>query len=607
VLIGGSFTNYNNTGRSRIARLNSDGSVDTTFDPSSGANGTVRAIAAQPDGKVLIGGDFTAYNGTARGGIARLNRDGSLDTTFSVGTGVFGFVYSVALQLDGKVLISGFFFSYNGTGRTHIARLNSDGSLDASFNPGTGPNQQVNAMAVQADGKVLIGGWFTSYNGTVRKGIARLNSDGTLDTTFDPGSVVNNAVFSMRVQADGKVLIGGYFDRTVARLNGDGSLDPSFNPPGFGNIVTSVAVQADGKLLIGGQFIFYIGGTARARIARLNSDGSQDLTFNPGTGANNQVSSIAVQADGKVFLGGDFTSFNGSARNYIARLNGDGSLDTTFGPGVGASSKIFAVAVQDDGGVLIGGNFGSYAGVGCSFLARLMNDTATQSLSAPNISRVQWLRGGAASEIEQVRFEHSTDGANWIGIGTGSRIGGGWQLTGLSLTTTGYIRARGRAAGGYFNGCSSVIEQLTSYSFGATSFASWAAAAGLVGSDATPTATPHSDGVQNLLKYAFAMNGSGPDVSVLVPGTGTSGQPVFAVVQNGPLHFLRFEFVRRIGSGLLYTPRKSSSLSTLSWLPLAATATVLPIDGNWERIIYEEPFDPVTTPMLFGRVEVTLP
>jgi hypothetical protein len=113
--------------------------------------------------------------------------------------------------------------------------------------------------------------------------------------------------------------------------------------------------------------------------------------------------------------------------------------------------------------------------------------------------------------------------------------------------------------------------------------------------------------VQNLLKYAFAMNGSGPDVSVLVPGTGTSGQPVFALGQDGPLRYLRFEFVRRIGSGLLYTPKKSSSLSTLSWLPLAATATVLPINGNWERIIYEEPFDPVTTPMLFGRVEVTLP
>src|SRR3990172_1754243 len=185
ILIGGNFTQYNGTGRNYIARINTDGSLDATFDPGTGANGTIMAIAIQTDGKIIIGGWFTQYNGTGRNYIARINTDGSLDATFDPGTGANAWVHSLAIQADGKILIGGNFTQYNGTGRNYIARINTDGSLDATFDPGTGANAWVHSLAIQADGKILIGGNFTQYNGTGRNRIARINTDGSLDATFD--------------------------------------------------------------------------------------------------------------------------------------------------------------------------------------------------------------------------------------------------------------------------------------------------------------------------------------------------------------------------------------------------------------------------------------
>ena len=156
----------------------SDGSLDTSFNPGSVANSGVLSIASQPDGKILIGGWLTQYNGTTRNDIARLNSDGSLDTSFNPGSGVHGSISSIALQPDGKILIGGEFTQYNGTTRNNIARLNPDGSLDTSFDPGSGADSSISSIALQPDGKILIGGGFTEYNGTPRNNIARLNSSG---------------------------------------------------------------------------------------------------------------------------------------------------------------------------------------------------------------------------------------------------------------------------------------------------------------------------------------------------------------------------------------------------------------------------------------------
>jgi len=169
-LIAGSFTTYNSTARNRIARLNADGSLDTTFNIGTGFGSQVESLKLQADGKVIAAGGFTTYNSTARNRIARLNADGSLDTTFNIGTGANLTINTIAIQPDGKVLIGGFFTTYNSTARNRIARLNADG------------------MSIQTDGKVLIAGDFSTYNGVSANRIARLNANGSLDTTFNIGT-----------------------------------------------------------------------------------------------------------------------------------------------------------------------------------------------------------------------------------------------------------------------------------------------------------------------------------------------------------------------------------------------------------------------------------
>jgi uncharacterized delta-60 repeat protein len=372
------------------------GSLDTSFDPGSGANNLVRAIALQPDGKILIGGQFTSFNDAPCNYMARLNSDGSLDTNFAPGSGANSFVYAIALQHDGKILIGGIFSSYDGAPRSHIVRLNSDGSLDTGFDPGSGTNNTVYAIAVQPDGKILIGGGFTSYNGTPCNYIARLNSDGSLDTDFDPGSGANSLVWAIAVQPDGKIMTGGLFEsinginrNRIARLNSDGSLDMGFNPgAGVNDVIFPMAVLPDGKILIGGNFTSY-NGAPRNGIARLNSDGSLDTSFDPGSGAVTQITVIAVQPDGKILIGGGFTSYNGAPRNGISRINSDGSLDTGFDPGSGANGgAVPAIALQPDGKILIGGWFTSYNGVPRNRIARLNGDLSS-SVTEINKTEIQ--------------------------------------------------------------------------------------------------------------------------------------------------------------------------------------------------------------------------
>jgi uncharacterized delta-60 repeat protein len=235
----------------------------------SGVFNVVSALALQPDGKVLIGGSFDSVGGQTRTSVARLNSDGTLDTTFgdpNVGGG--GQVYALALQSDGKVLIGGYFSSVGGQTRTTVARLNSNGTLDTTFGDPqvTGlTSSSVRALAVQSDGKVLIGGYFTTVGGSPRKFAARLNSNGTLDTTFgDPnvsGGATNPTVNALALQPDEKVLIGGFFTSVggstrngVARLNSNGTLDASFGNPNADDGVYALALQSDGKVLIGGLF-----------------------------------------------------------------------------------------------------------------------------------------------------------------------------------------------------------------------------------------------------------------------------------------------------------------------------------------------------------------
>jgi uncharacterized delta-60 repeat protein len=455
ILIGGSFNDYNGTARNRIARLNADGSLDTSFNPGTGASSIVRSIVVQTDGKILVGGDYSSFNGNSRGRIVRLNADGSLDAAFNQnGAGADNSIQSIVLLTDGKILIGGNFANYNNTSRTRFAKLNTDGmldavfspvniagsivqtisvqadgniliggnfttvnsvarncvarliatgSLDVGFDPGSGANGQVNSLVIQTDGRILIGGAFGSYNGTTENGVVRVNSNGSLDGSFNigtgffpsPSPLVTTSVNVLTLQPDGKILAGGNFRgfngiarSGIVHLSTSGGLDSAFNVNAFLNEgVQTLALQSDGKVLIGGGFAGY-NGVVRNGIARLNFDGSLDTSFDPGIGLDNIVNVIAVQPDGKILIGGFFTTVGGVSRNYIARLNANGSLDSAFNVGSGANATVRAIALQTDGKILVGGDFTSFNGVTRNYAARLNTNGSLDTGFAPPIESV---------------------------------------------------------------------------------------------------------------------------------------------------------------------------------------------------------------------------
>lgn len=373
------------------------GTLDGSFTPGSGPDTSVFTTVNQPDGKILIAGTFDAYNGTARSGIARIHADGSLDTSFNPGTALAlasEYIYCMALQPDGKILIGGIFAGFNGVARNNIARLNADGSVDTTFNPGSGANNEVVTISLQSTGKMIVGGLFTQFNGSARR-LVRLNPDGSTDNTFAIGGGPNSYVWTTSVLPDDKIYIGGGYStfnnvsaNSIIRLNPDGTRDNTFtNTRLSNNAVLTHAVQPDGKIIIGGYFTNYGSPTiVRNRIARINADGTLDNSFNVGTGLNNYPLTTLCQPNGKILVGGNFTTYNGSTANRIVRLNTDGSVDSSFLSGSGLPNILYKATFQPDGKILLASESLIYNGSSAQPNLTRINGYEPNSLAIASVS-----------------------------------------------------------------------------------------------------------------------------------------------------------------------------------------------------------------------------
>lgn len=433
-LIAGSFLTYNGTPRAGIARLLLNGELDPAFDPGTGITfsyGSRMTLCLQPDGRYLVGGIFSQVNGVARNGVARLNTDGSLDLSFNPGSGANGNVNDMLLQPDGKVLLVGGFSDYNGVARSGVVRIHPDGSVDEGFTTGSGflnaiPNYYLSrgALALLPDGRILVGGSFSSYNGHGSVRVVRLLANGSPDPTFVASSALTGYIGNLLVLPGDQVLVDGRW-----RLNSDGSLDPGFfvgsgatsaygpEPPrdvvrlsdgrllavgdfeeaypvpyqymvclfpdgtqddsfgpalnlGYSGTVACVAQGEDGRIWVGGEgscFSF----TGRQGVSRLLANGQPDHSFNPGSGAVGFVRSLAQRPDGRLLVGGSFVYYNGVPRPRLVGLLPDGEVDPTFQVGTGFDQDVRCMLLQPDGKLVVGGSFTTYQGQAAPYLVRL--------------------------------------------------------------------------------------------------------------------------------------------------------------------------------------------------------------------------------------------
>ncbi len=334
IIVGGLFSEYNGVPVKGLLRLNPDGSIDDTFNIGSGFSQatTPFSIVVDSINRIIVGGDFTSYNGQNVGRLMRLKENGNIDTSFnSGGVGFNNVVYALKLDNQENIFVGGTFISYNGTTVNRVAKLTSNGTLDSSFSVGTGPNLLVKCLDISSDGHLIVGGSFTLFNGVSKKNIAKLSSNGSLDNSFNAGAGFNNMVNTLSILPSLQILVGGAFttydsitSRRITLLRGSGLIDSSFNSGGYGlsgSAANSLVVDVDGKAVIGGSFPSYNNGTVNNIIRLMNdNEGTKDTTFATGTGFNGEVTALAIDASGRVLAVGAFGTYNNQVANKIVRL-----------------------------------------------------------------------------------------------------------------------------------------------------------------------------------------------------------------------------------------------------------------------------------------------
>ncbi len=411
-LIGGGFSFFDGISCGNMVRLNTDGTLDQTY-TFAGTNGAVFAMIRQPDGRVIIAGNFTTVNGTTANSIARLLADGSLDPSFNAGAGFTeGTPRALALQVDGKVIVGGYFLKCQNVYAGRIARLNTDGSRDFSFSTGFGFDAEVRAVEVDAAGRVLAGGTFADFNGTQRTCLARLHSDGSLDTGFMDESIEGIGVGSgpfiygqwsvndIAIRPSGTILFCGNFGSVngtprsqLAEVDAvSGAVITGFasaqhcNSAIFGVEYYAVLVMPDGTVIVGGEFPWCDGDgdgfgdpSHKRGLAKFGLDGAIIGAFHPMSlpGTRNGfhlVKTLSLFSDGSVLVGGAFLQ-NAAGGHGMAKVSPAGDLDPLFhANGSGADGTVLHVAVAGDDAVIVAGDMGTVNGQASHATARFLAD-----------------------------------------------------------------------------------------------------------------------------------------------------------------------------------------------------------------------------------------
>lgn len=361
LLVAGPFTSVGGVASAGITRLNPDGSRDTTFTPGIGfATSLAGAIHVAPNGNIYLSGGGIGTPGSFRGYIARLSPNGTLDTSFASpeftvgnsGTNPLGFVFGPA----GEIYVHGGFDAVNGVSRNRLARLLPNGQVDPSFNPGAGPNTFIYAIVVLSDGKLVIGGDFTTYNGVTAARIARINTNGTLDTTFATGSGFSNQVNFLAELPGGALFVGstgntynGAFVGPGVRLTSTGALDSTFVYNLGGRPDTLSALPGNRLLLSGG---LIVNSRPGVRIVEANGALASGVT-QPAFRFPAVARVLAPLPAGKILVAGNFTHVNGTPAPFLIRLNPDLTRDTTYPNGPGPTDQVINALVHPDGRVVL--------------------------------------------------------------------------------------------------------------------------------------------------------------------------------------------------------------------------------------------------------------
>lgn len=405
ILISGQFSRVAGTAASLLSRLSPVGVVDAAFQQNVGTTASIYSLELASNGKIMVnsGGNIAVTaGGLTRTGLLRLNPNGSGDATFNPGTGPTGatvYLDRILTLPNDQTIVVGSFTSFNGVPANNIVRLTSTGAVDATFNMGTGFEStsfaEVNSIVLLPSGKFLVAGSFDSYNGSACNGLARLNADGSFDPSFSSSLGPDSYIVNIMVQPDGKILATGsaYVGAATTglgliRVTANGALDTSFNPPAFSDFDSytwygnSVQLQPDGKILV-----FNRSGVTSAgigRLARLNTDGSPDTSYQVGAGPSIMPNAITLLSSGKLLVAGNFTNFSGILDRPLVLLNSNGTLDQTFQPTVQYPGFITALARQTDGKVVVGGSISEINGQQVHRLVRFNSNGTLDATFATN-------------------------------------------------------------------------------------------------------------------------------------------------------------------------------------------------------------------------------